>query len=137
MLQIRLSLFLLKEPYFPKPSVVPPLLKMVVERIKSMCARGHKGDNRIYCSLVFAVCEFIKHKNWSHWFLNLFRIVECGPNEFIIAWSFDFFTIFSLYVFPGFLFCFFLITLSFNFFLEVIRKIFTLIWMTHSLVDDA
>lgn len=58
MLQIGLSLFLVKEPYFPKSSVIPLKKKIMVERIQSVCAKDHKSDDSIYSS-IFAFCEFV------------------------------------------------------------------------------
>lgn len=47
------------------------------------------------------------------------------------------FTMFFLHIFPGFILFRFLVTVSFHYFHVVVKKIFRLILMDHTLVDDA
>lgn len=133
MLQIRLNVFLVKEPYFPKQLVVPSFFQTTVEQVESVCTKGHgESNSRMYCSLLIsAFCEFITQK---------FKPLVFKPTFDCRMWtrSIDYcleFQFSSLYFFLHiflvfFVFCFFFLVTSFNFLHEVIRKIFRFILMT-------
>lgn len=131
MLQIRLNVFLVKEPYFPKPLVVPSFFQTMVEQVESVCTKGHgESNSRMYCSLISAFCEFITQK---------FKPLVFKPTFDCRMWtrSIDYRLVFqfsSLYFFLHIflVFVLFFLVTSFNFLHEVIRKIFRFILMTHT-----